>query len=279
MLSVRKINFVFISVFLLWFVLPYGVQGQINLMSWNIKDFGKSRDDVEIEMIANVIKDADLVAIQEVVAIDPGGAKAVARLVSALNNKGASWDYIISDRTDSPSNHMSERYAFIWKKHKVKLVSEPQLISKLSHYIYREPYYGIFQLEGEKVHILNFHSRKYDDNPDIEVGYLYKLLSKNVKDNWILAGDFNLSEDHSVFNQFYNDGYESVISNQPTTLKRKCNDGNYLNHAIDNIYYKLSTLQVVEGGAIDFVSSCSRLGSIRNEISDHLPVFFELKSK
>jgi len=50
-----------------------------SIVSWNISHFGKTKDASEIKRIAQIVRDFDIVAIQEVVAIDPAGAKAVAR--------------------------------------------------------------------------------------------------------------------------------------------------------------------------------------------------------
>jgi len=73
------------------FVLVFSFQyltAQTTLISWNLKDFGKSKSDVEINFIANTLKNYDVIAIQEVVAGE-GGSQAVARLADALNRKGA----------------------------------------------------------------------------------------------------------------------------------------------------------------------------------------------
>lgn len=53
-------------------------------ISWNIKDFGQSRNDKEIHDIALLLRDADIIAIQEVVPKHPGGAQAVGRLAEEL---------------------------------------------------------------------------------------------------------------------------------------------------------------------------------------------------
>jgi endonuclease/exonuclease/phosphatase family metal-dependent hydrolase len=37
-------------------------------VSWNIQNFGKSKSEVEINFIANTLKNYDIIAIQEVVA-------------------------------------------------------------------------------------------------------------------------------------------------------------------------------------------------------------------
>jgi deoxyribonuclease-1-like protein len=57
-------------------------------VSWNIQNFGKSKSEVEINFIANTLKNYDIIAIQEVVA-GYGGAQAVAKLAAELNRKGA----------------------------------------------------------------------------------------------------------------------------------------------------------------------------------------------
>ena len=104
------------SIFVFIFVLHFFYQAfpQVRLCSWNIQDIGKSKSDLEIGFMANTIKDFDIVAIQEVVAKDPGGAQAIARLADALNRMGSKWDYTVSSPTSS-SAYKSERYAFLWK--------------------------------------------------------------------------------------------------------------------------------------------------------------------
>jgi len=49
----------------------------VSIVSWNIQDLGRTKDDAEIQFIAEVIRDFDIIAIQEVVAVDPAGAQAV----------------------------------------------------------------------------------------------------------------------------------------------------------------------------------------------------------
>ena len=70
-------------------------------------------------------------------------------------------------------------------------------------------------------------------------------------------------------------GFVSTISNQPTTLKRKCKNGNYLNYPIDNIYYPKKHFKKLKGYSLDFVNNCENLKFVR-KISDHLPVVAEL---
>ena len=56
-----------------------------------------------------------------------------------------------------------------------------------------------------------------------------------------------------------------------TTLKRKCKDGEYLSHTIDNVYLPNKKINVIEARVIDFVKECQFLVEAR-KVSDHLPV-------
>ena len=58
----------------------------VKLLTWNIQDLGRTKDDKEILQIAKIIKNFDMIAIQEVVAKDPRGAQVVAQIVDNLNS-------------------------------------------------------------------------------------------------------------------------------------------------------------------------------------------------
>ncbi|RRQ48638.1 endonuclease [Maribacter algicola] len=249
----------------------FGIHSQesISLVSWNIRDFGKSKNSAELEQIAEIVRDADILAIQEVVA-GYGGAQAVAKLSDILNRKGAQWDYVISDPTNS-SKYVTERYAFIWKTRHIKIKNRGALIKDLVYLVDREPFYLDFYLDGEKVTVLNFHSRPHDNNPEAEIAAISAYLAKN--DSYhpiILAGDFNVDEKEAVFDEIKGLDFKAAISNQPTTLKHACDGHNYLNYPIDNIFYR--GVRKEKGSVIDFVKVCENLEDSR-KLSDHLPVY------
>ena len=249
----------------------------ISLVSWNIRDLGGSKNEKEIEKIVQVLRDFDVVAIQEVVAKDPKGAQAVAKIADGLNRSGSKWDYKVSDPTHSPSVYSSERYAFIWKTSKIALVNKPILDKQLEDVIVREPFIGLFKAteSTEQFYVVNFHSRKFNEHPEKEIKY-FKAYPERLKfHNILIAGDFNLDEKHTVWNPLYSKGYLSALKNSPTTLKINCRNGNYLNHSIDNNAAKMT---MSNSGKIDFVGSCDNLAKARL-ISDHLPVFMEFSFK
>jgi len=247
---------------------------KILLLTWNISNLGGSKDDAELAFMANILQDYDVIALQEVVARDPRGAQAVGRLADELNRRGTRWDYRVSDPTRNPSAQMSERYAFLWKSAKIDLLGRPFLDSALAEDCIREPYIGNFRCRGatQSFFVVNFHYRVFSEHPELEITLLRKYQAQLGTERVFINGDFNLDEEHPVWEDFYAVGYLPAIAASPTTLKRKCNAGNYLNHAIDNIYYDRDVVTRISAGRIDFVGSCALLEQARLS-SDHLPVY------
>jgi deoxyribonuclease-1-like protein len=252
----------------------------LKLLTWNIQDLGGAKNSLEISFIAQIIKNYDIIAIQEVVAKDPKGAQAIARIVSELNRFGSKWDYSISNPTKSPSSYSSERYAYVWKTSKLRLLKKPTLDILLQNAIEREPYLAKFEIIKNKkiVYFINMHARVYSRNPEMEIAHFKKYPDRLQTDAIFILGDFNLDENHTVWNPLYKMGFKPAIKNTATTLKRKCKNGSYVNHSTDNIYYNTNKITFVKSGVLDFVTSCANLENAR-KISDHLPVFLELTVK
>lgn len=250
-------------------------QKSIKILTWNIQNLGQSKNTQEILAIAKIIKPYDIIAIQEVVAKDPRGAQAVAKIVNELNRMGYKWDYRISNPTKSPSSYLSERYAYIWKTSKVKLVKRAYLDSKLEDICIREPFIAEFKLKNNKTSffVINFHSRVYSQHPEKEIVYFKNYPKRLHSERIFILGDFNIDDSHFVWRQLHQIGFRSAIHNAPTTLKRKCKNGRYLNHAIDNIFYA-KQITLLNSGKIDFVGGCNNLINAR-QLSDHLPVFID----
>lgn len=260
--------------YLLLFVVSHAANS-LTIISWNIKDFGKSRDDNEIEAIADYIKHADIVAIQEVVAKDPGGAQAVARLVDVLNRKGSSWDYRVSDPTRSSSSHISERYSYLWKPSKVTITGGgPRLLSELSQQVEREPYLIQFKVKDKVLTILNYHACTHDDtfSERLEVLAINQWIQNQTYNNLIIAGDFNLKVTDEGFDDLKALGFRPGLNGQKTSLKMSCKDGKYLSRSEDNIFYKCNDFSITHTTVLDFIHNCHEVGWKRNSYSDHLGV-------
>ena len=254
-----------------WVVL--GQTEEIKLLSWNIKDFGRTKNTEELNEIAEIVRDVDIVAIQEVVA-GYGGAQAVAKLTDLLNRKGAKWDYVISDPTNSPK-YITERYAIVWKTKNIKIKNRGWLISELDSLVDREPFLLDLFVEGKKFTLVNFHSRPYNKDPESEIIAISDFVVDSLETPLIIAGDFNVEEKMPVFDYMKNNGFEAAVSNAKTTLKRQCDSNGYLNYPIDNIFYS-QDIFMTEGKVIDFVRFCEELKRAR-KLSDHLPVLLKFR--
>jgi len=258
-------------------LLPVSVPAQdtllyLKLASWNIQDFGRSKDKNEIRAIAGYLRDFDLVAIQEVVVNNASGPKAVARLVDELDRMGHDWDYRISDPTDSPQ-YKTERYAFLWKTDRVKLLGRPWLEPSLPAAVFREPFLGRFEFKGKNFLVASFHARRGADKPEEEVPYLSGMIGQYPNDLLLFIGDFNLPESHPAFDGLEEKGYLPVLFRQPTTLRQSCT-GNYLSENLDNFFLP-PQIRALRSGIVDTVGDCPNLKKAR-QLSDHLPLWAEI---
>ncbi|SMC35376.1 endonuclease/exonuclease/phosphatase family protein [Cellulophaga tyrosinoxydans] len=247
----------------------YSQDVKISLASWNIKDFGQTKSREELDEIAEILRDVDIIAIQEVVA-GYGGAQAVAKLTDILNRKGSKWDYVISSPTNS-SKYVTERYAFVWKTRDIKIKNRGRLIKELDSLIDREPFLLDFYLGTKKFTVLNFHSRPFDKDPESEIKALTEYVKNSSNSSMLIAGDFNVDQNKAVFNDLKKSGFKAAVTGKKTTIKRTCDQNDYLNYAIDNIFYS-KNINKQEAKVIDFVGVCGNLDKAR-KLSDHLPVY------
>ncbi len=242
------------------------------MVSWNLENFGKSKSDAALSFIANTLKDYEIIAIQEVVAGN-GGAQAVAKLADELNRKGGKWEYIISEPTSS-SAYKTERYAFLWKSSKIKIVGKPWLEKKYHLEIDREPFYATFENNKKRFTLANFHAITKERQPETEIKY-FKLLPLQYPDlNLIFLGDFNCPQSHSVFKPLRNMQYESVFFNQKTSLRKNVHFNDYLASEFDNIWYDKRKIKILNAKVVLFFKSFPSFAEAR-KISDHIPIEME----
>jgi deoxyribonuclease-1-like protein len=261
------------KLFTLLFLILYSFGfSQVKLLSWNLENFGKSKSDVSISFMANVIKEYDIVAIQEVVAGN-GGAQAVARLADELNRKGSKWDYTISDPTTSTPNK-TERYAFIWKTAQLKKIGKAWLEKKYASAIEREPYLCTFEYRNKQFTTVSFHAITKSKQPEREIKYFKFFPSAYPTLNLILTGDFNCPQSHSVFSGLRNIGFASALVNQKTSLKRACKNGECLASEFDNMYFSKSKIKQIHAGVVLFYEKFSTLKEAHT-VSDHCPIWME----
>lgn len=250
--------------------------GAVRLATWNLYNLGRTKNDTEIAFMAEQLRDFDIVALQEVVT-SPPGAQAVGRLDAELDRTGFAWDYRLSDPTTGDG---TERYAFLWKPSRVRLVGQAWLEPSLADPIDREPYLARFEhrASGQRMLIANFHAVPRSKDPEHEIVQLDELHHRYTSDHLIILGDFNLDEDDEAWDELRALGYAQVLDDQPTSLRRKRRDGpnGHLANEYDNIFYETGPLRASRAGIVDFTTSFETLRAARR-ISDHLPVYMDVQ--
>ena len=248
----------------------------VRLATWNLLNFGKSKTDEEVAFIADILRDFDVVALQEI-NTGPDGAQTVARLDAELDRRGAQWDYVVSDPTNSVG---PERYAYLWKPSRAKLAGRPWLEVSLDDVIDREPFMARFQNKQGSVQMLvaSLHAVPRAKRPADEVAHLDELHRRYGADNLIILGDFNLAESHYAFDELKEAGYQPAIIDQKTSIRMRRKDGEHLANEYDNIFYETASLNASSSGVVDFTSEFRTLRQAR-EISDHIPVFMDVQWK
>lgn len=251
---------------------------QITVMSWNLNNLGKSKSEETLTTISRIIKNADIVAFQEIVT-NPSGAQSLAKILEILNrSSGQDWDYTISDPTSSDPYH-TERYAFMWKKNKVRLSGKAFLEPLFKNKIQREPYMATFRSKKSSLSftLVNFHALPKKKQPEKEIKFFKYLPDKYPDTSLIFLGDFNIPDKHSVFNPLKSIGYRTAFVDQKTTLRQKCIQNDCLASAIDNILIP-PEIEWIDAQAIHFYNDFNNIREAR-KISDHLPIRITLTEK
>ena len=248
----------------------------VHLLTWNLYNIGKSKDSSELAYIANIIKDYDVIAIQEV-SSSSYGPNAMQRLDQALEKIEKGWSFIVSEPTTYKETRSDERYAFFWKEEKLEL-DTAWLASDFADTLDREPFLARFTYLDNDFTLLSFHAVPKSKKPVKENSLMDDIHRTYENENFLLMGDFNQSESHYAFDDLKSEGYGVSITNQKTSLKMKPKDGVLLANEYDNIFWEISSLDTVNAGVIEFHKDFNTLKEART-ISDHIPVFLEFTLK
>jgi endonuclease/exonuclease/phosphatase family metal-dependent hydrolase len=239
-------------------------------------NFGASKSEMELKYIAFTIKDFDLICLTEVVA-GKGGLEAVEDLHSLLLNDSPNWSFVVSEPTSSLKSG-EERYAYLWKKDKLKLIGVPELTKFFSKEIEREPYIATFSYQDKTFTVIPIHAIPKSKQPETELKYLkyFDELYKNK--NLLFAGDYNCPQYHTVFLPLKKLGYKPILTDQKTTLRQKCIDDDCLASEFDNMFYNPSKIILLKSEAIHFYKKINNL-KVARTISDHLPIYMDFLVK
>lgn len=240
----------------------------LTFISWNIANFGASTTDSEMVVIANVIREADVVAIEEV-STGPAGAQAVARLDAELDRKGFQWDYTISAAT---SGEGAERYAVLWKTSSTGKCGDGFLCPQLAASVDREPFMVRMKCGADTILLAVFHAVPKSKKPNLENQQLVVLDSLYEKDHLIITGDFNASPRTDGFKWTSRRNMKCTLPQTKTSLKQEPDaQGNYFANEYDNFWYEADELMLKDSGIIDFTKQFSSFTNA-HKLSDHVPI-------
>lgn len=247
----------------------------IRIASFNIQVFGttKSSKPQVMERLAQIVRQFDVVAIQEVRSKDNG---VLPQFVELINSAGRHYDYVIGPRLGRTTS--TEQYAFIFDTQSVE-IDRRQLytVSDPDDLLHREPLVGWFRVRGPNPSeaftftLVNIHTDPDEVKDEVDLLDDVFLAVQNDgrgEDDVILLGDFNADDRHlGELGRLPNIAW--CISGVPTNVK-----GTQL---YDNLVYNARATVEFSGraGVYDFRRQFNLSEAEAEEISDHLPVWGE----
>jgi endonuclease/exonuclease/phosphatase family metal-dependent hydrolase len=255
-----------LSSFLLFAQIPQAKSGTMVVATWNMKDFGtKSRDDIELTQVCQVLKSFDLVVMQEVF-----GEEVLSRTASIMKDRfGLSYKYLLS----APEGGNRESYAFFFKEDLVEALSMPTI--EHDSVFKRPPCYLLVKAGGFDFYVIDIHMSTRDDSKDQtaeanELAAIYdRLQSQDGEDDLLLLGDFNLAPtDKKLASLRAIPSIGFVDETRKTTLRNSFDDNIWLQGRFTSQYKG-------EWGILDFSQEYfdgNRDAAMR-AVSDHLPVW------
>jgi deoxyribonuclease-1-like protein len=250
----------------------------IRIATFNIQVFGESKlNDAEaMSAIVSLIKNFDLVAIQEVRSI---AQDILPQLIALLNADGRyRYDYAIGPRLGRTTS--KEQYAFVFDTASIEM-DRYQLytVDDPDDLLHREPLVGWFRARGpppEQAFTFSLVTIHTDpDETDRELDVLDDVFfrvrddPRRGEDDVIMLGDFNANADHlRQLGQVK--GLAKVVAGATPT--NTAHTAQY-----DNILFHESATSEFNGrgGVFDFMRAYNLTLEQAKRVSDHMPVWAE----
>ena len=172
-------------------------RSELKLAAWNIRILSdRSRDDNELNKIAQTLIDYDFIAISEL-----RDEKVLKRLQRILSESGAEYGYLMSEPVGREGSSHRERYAFLYYKGLVSVVKDgefyPDAADGEDDFV-RDPYWatfraGKFDFSVIVVHVVWGDSVAKRRSEIMELAKVYSHVQKanGAEDDVLLVGDFN----------------------------------------------------------------------------------------
>jgi deoxyribonuclease-1-like protein len=255
-----------------------GAGETIRMASFNIQVFGSGKlaKPVVVQFLARIVRQFDIVAVQEIRARDQD---ILPRFVDAINATSRDYDYVIGPRIGRTSN--KEQYAFIFDRATIE-VDRRQLytVSDPDDVLHWEPLVGWFRVRGPSPDqaftftLVNIHTDPDETATELDaLDDVYRVVRDDGReeDDVIVLGDLNVDDRHlGQLGQVA--GIAWAISGIPTNTRG--------NQQYDNIIFheKATTEFSGRSGTYDFMREFNLTEAEALEVSDHLPVWAEFSA-
>lgn len=249
----------------------------IRVASFNIQVFGEAKlNDAEaMQAIVAILKNFDLVAIQEVRSVSQD---ILPQLISLLNADGHHYDYALGPRLGRSNS--KEQYAFVFDTQTIEMDrNQLYTVDDPDDLLHREPLVGWFRARGPSPEhaftfsLVTIHTDPDETNQELDVldDVFFKVREdpRRGEDDVIMLGDFNAKA--TAMRQLGQiKGLVKVVNGETPT--------NTLHNAqYDNIlFHDAATTEFTgRGGVLDFMRQYNLTQQQAQRVSDHLPVWAE----
>jgi endonuclease/exonuclease/phosphatase family metal-dependent hydrolase len=256
--------------------IPARTQSTIIIGSFNMQRLGPSKlgNPWVMEKFAEIIRQHDVIALQEITSVDQ---TTLPRLVQLVNQNGSRYNYAISPRVGRESTGYFEQYAFVFDTSRIQggadfsyLVSDPEDV------LHREPHVGRFKTITNlgppfQFTLINIHTDPDEVRTELDVlADVYKSVREfeYPEDDVILLGDLN-AEPHRLQALGLIPDLIPLIQKLPTNTRKSKTIDNFL---VDK---RLTREFTSRAGTFDFEQSFRIQLSDAERISDHLPIWAE----
>lgn len=251
----------------------------IKICSFNIQVFGtgKLKKPQAMQVLTEVVRRFDVVAIQEVRSVDD---TVVPRFLEMVNSAGAKYDFIIGPRLGRTNSR--EQYAVLFNTERMEVdrgavytADDPKDL------LHREPLVARFRVRGLpsetafSFNLVNIHTdpdetaTELDALADVFVGV---QQNGSGEDDVILLGDLNVNE-YRLGRLGLLPGIAYAVTGTTTNTRR---DKMY-----DNIVFDRRATSEFTGrwGVLDLAKEFSLTEAAALEVSDHCPVWAEFAAR
>lgn len=170
---------------------PVPQEQSITIASWNLKNIGKTKfnDPARIDIIINILKNYDIIAIQEVKDIT---LQLPQQLIDKMNMDGSNYKVVASDRV---GRNVFEQYLFVYDDDKIDAIpgTEGYGIEPNDEFE-REPYYAMFRAGNFDFYLFTIHTKPSavaTEIPALRTAYIDLQNNTPDENDIILLGDFN----------------------------------------------------------------------------------------